>query len=215
MKKQQRIQLCIALGFLLGFVIWTALVCCVDVQPIGPQGSPVGFASLNRHVHAFTGVYLPLYTATDWLGLVPLGTALSFAGLGLMQWIQRKQLEKVDKSLLVLGGFYAVVIGAYLLFEALAINYRPILINGQPEPSYPSSTTLLVLCVMPTALLQLRARIASKRIKGWLSFAIVAFVTFMVVGRFLSGVHWISDIIGGALLSAGLVMTYHAVSRSC
>ena len=30
-------------------------------------------------------------------------------------------------------------------------------------------------------------------------------------GRLLSGVHWVSDIIGGALLSGGLVMLYDSI----
>ena len=30
-------------------------------------------------------------------------------------------------------------------------------------------------------------------------------------GRLVSGVHWLSDIVGGMLVSAGLVMIYHAL----
>ena len=40
-----------------------------------------------------------------------------------------------------------------------------------------------------------------------------AFIVFVVGGRMISGVHWISDIVGGALLSAGLVATYYAFSE--
>ena len=118
-------------GFLGAFVLWTVLVSLVDIRPIGPNGSRVGFAALNGFVHGLTGVNLLLYTVTDWLGLVPIAVAFGFAVLGLVQWIKRKSLLKVDRSLLVLGGFYIVVMAAYIFFEAVVINYRPVLISGQ------------------------------------------------------------------------------------
>ena len=47
----------------------------------------------------------------------------------------------------------------YALFECVVVNYRPALIEGYLEASYPSSTTMLVTCVMPTAMINLRDRI--------------------------------------------------------
>ena len=212
MKKETKKNFGIAAILLGAFVVWTAAVRLVDVQPIGPQGSAVGFATINGWVHSLAGVHMSLYTVTDWLGLVPIGVAMGFALLGLIQWIKRKHLRQVDFSILVLGGFYLLVMAAYVLFEVLVINYRPVLINGCLEVSYPSSTTMLVLCVMPTAIMQLNTRIKNHTLKRWVGFGITAFILFMVIGRLLSGVHWFTDIIGGALLSAGLVMLYHSVS---
>ena len=212
MKKETKKNFGIAAILLGAFVVWTAAVRLVDVQPIGPQGSAVGFATINGWVHSLAGVHMSLYTVTDWLGLVPIGVAMGFALLGLIQWIKRKHLRQVDYSIIVLGGFYLLVMAAYVLFEVVVINYRPVLINGYLEASYPSSTTMLVLCVMPTTLMQLNARIKSQTLKRWVGFGITAFILFMVIGRLLSGVHWFTDIIGGALLSAGLVMLYHSVS---
>ena len=212
MKKETKKNFGIAAILLGAFVVWTAAVQLVDVQPIGPQGSAVGFATINGWVHDLTGVHMPLYTVTDWLGLVPIAFAIGFALLGLIQWVKRKHLRQVDFSILVLGGFYLLVMAAYVLFEVLVINYRPVLINGCLEVSYPSSTTMLVLCVMPTAIMQLNTRIKSKTLKRCATFGITAFTVFMVIARLLSGVHWFTDIIGGALLSSGLVMLYHSVS---
>ena len=104
------------------------------------------------------------------------------------------------------------VVAVYIFFELAPINYRPVLIDGNLEVSYPSSTTVLVMCVMPTALMQLRARIKNAALKVCVSVAIVAFVAFMVIGRFLSGVHWFTDIVGGAIFSAGAVTVYWAGS---
>ena len=196
---------------LAAFGLWTALVRLVDVRPIGPNGSSVGFAALNGFVHEKIGVHLALYILTDWLSLIPLGCILGFAGLGAVQWVQRKAIRKVDDSILVLGGFYGIVLAAFLFFEKAVVNYRPVLINGVLEVSYPSSTTMLVLCVMPTAMMQLRERIKPEKARLCVMVMLSAFTAFMVVGRLISGVHWCSDIIGGVLLSGGLVMLYSAV----
>lgn len=193
------------------FVLWTVAVYMVDVQPIGPQGSTVGFAGLNDLVHRLTGVNWSLYTITDWLGLVPFAVAMGFAILGLVQWICRKKWWKVDFDLLVLGGFYVVLLAAYWLFENVVINYRPVLVEGVLEVSYPSSTTILATCVMPTAAIQLDRRVRNVRLKRALVLLCVVFTAFMVVGRLVSGVHWITDIIGGILLSMGLVELYVGV----
>ena len=196
---------------LAAFVLWTAAICLVDVRAIGPQGSSVGFAGINGFVHTLTGVHFSLYTITDWLGLVPVFVCMGFGILGLVQWIKRKSIRKVDYDILVLGGVYIVTVAAYLFFESVVINYRPVLINGFLEASYPSSTTMLVMCVMPTAIMQLSSRIKNKVLRNIIAAAITAFIAFMVIGRLLSGVHWFTDIVGGALLSAGLVMMYRAV----
>ena len=212
MEKKKRL-FCLGLGLILAFAIWTVSVRFIDVKPIGPRESSVGFATLNGYFHSLTGVNISLYTITDWLGLVPIFVALGFAVLGLVEWIGRKSLFKVDKNILALGGFYIVVIAVYILFETVVINYRPTLIEGYLEVSYPSSTTLLAGCVMPTAMIQLGDRIRKRTLKRLMMLIISIFIAFMVIGRIVSGVHWITDIIGGVLLSAGLVTIYYSFHR--
>lgn len=204
-------KISIALGLLAAFALWTLAVKTVDVQSIGPGGSVVGFATINGWFHSLTGVHMTLYTITDWLGLVPVAFGFGFAILGLVQWIRRRSICLVDRSILVLGIFYIVTLAVYLLFEEWVINYRPVLIQGFLEASYPSSTTLLVLCVMPTARLQLRCRVQNLILRRITCAAVTVFIVFMVVGRLLSGVHWLTDILGGILLASGLVMLYDAM----
>ena len=210
MKKQNDFRY--AICTLIAFFLWTAAICLVDVQAIGPQGSSVGLATINRFVHNFTGVHMPLYTITDWLGLVPFGVVIGFALLGFVQWIKRKHLLKVDCNILVLGGFYIIVMVVYVLFEMFVVNYRPVLINGVLEASYPSSTTMLTMCVIPTAIMQFNVRIKNNNFKRYVAAVMIGFIVFMVIARLLSGVHWFSDIVGGILLSTGLVMMYRSVS---
>ena len=207
-RKNQKILL-IGFATIVLFVLWTVLVKFVDVQAIGPKKSSVGFATLNGFIHNLTGANMTLYNITDWLGLVPIAFIFGFGLLGLIQLIKRKSLLKVDSNILILGVFYIVVMSAYIFFEFFVINHRPVLIQGILEVSYPSSTTLLVLCVMPTAAMQLNDRVKNIKLRKALVCLIVLFTVFMVVGRLISGVHWVTDIIGGAILSAGLVMLYY------
>ena len=202
------------LSLLLAFAVWTMLVRFVDVQAIGPEDSFVGFASLNGAFHRLTGLHMRLYVLTDWLGLVPVAICLGFGILGLCQLLRRKSLAKVDRDLLLLGAFYVLVIGAYLLFESVVINYRPVLIEGRLEVSYPSSTTLLTLCVLPTAALQLRRRMTQSLLRRCVLALLWGFTIFMVAGRLISGVHWLTDILGGLLLSASLVSLYRCATKN-
>lgn len=214
MKKTDRRNFCVTICLLVAFVLWTIAVGSIDVQPIGPRHSEVGFATMNGLVHRLIGIHMQLYVITDWLGLVPIGFALGFAALGFVQLVKRKSILKVDNSILILGGYYILVIVVYVFFEIHIVNYRPVLIEGYLEASYPSSTTMLVTTVMPTAMMQLSERVKNSRFRYVLKLLINSFMVFMVIGRFVSGVHWISDIIGGLLLSAGLVMLYYSVMKS-
>ena len=158
---------------------------------------------------------MTLYTITDWLGLVPVFICMIFGIIGLYQLISRKSLFNVDKDIIILGIYYIIVIMAYLIFEMIPINYRPIPIEGVMETSYPSSTTLLVLSVMPTLVDQADRRISDGLIKKLIGVFAVLFALFMVIGRLVSGVHWFTDIVGSVLLSVGLFGLYRGTVLLC
>ena len=200
----------LGIASVIGFALWTVLILFVDVRSVGPNGSKVGLATFNTWFHQLTGVHMTLYTVTDWLGLVPIAVCLCFGCLGLCQLIKRRSLFKVDADILLLGGYYILVIFGYLLFEMVPINYRPILIDGSLEASYPSSTTLLVLTVMPTLTFQMKRRSHNSAIKNVVIGFAVLFSSFMIIGRSISGVHWATDIIGSILLSFGLFKLYQS-----
>ncbi len=192
------------------FALWTVLIQCVDVQAVGQNRTRVGFAAFNVWFHQLTGVHMTLYTITDWLGLIPIFVCLCFGMLGLVQLIKRRSLIRVDPDILLLGVYYVLVIACYLIFEMIPINYRPVLIDGRLEASYPSSTTLLVLSVMPTLMFQVYRRAVNPLIRKTAGVFVIAFSAFMVIGRLISGVHWATDIVASVLLSAGLFMLYQS-----
>ena len=198
-------------GLIGAFSLWTVLIQWVDVQAVGQNGTKIGFADFNVWFHQLTGVHMTIYTITDWLGLVPIFICLCFGVLGLVQLIKRRSLLRVDPDILLLGIYYVLVIACYLIFEMIPVNYRPVLIEGRLEASYPSSTTLLVLSVMPTLWFQANRRVSNAMIRKAVAVFVIAFSAFMVIGRLISGVHWATDIIGSVLLSAGLYMLYRSV----
>ena len=213
MKEIRRKELLAGIILLATFALWTVLIRHIDVQKAGPNGTEIGFATINVWFHQLTGVHMLIYTITDWLGLVPIIICMCFGVLGLVQLIKRRSILRVDPDILLLGIYYVLVIACYLIFEMIPINYRPILINGNLEASYPSSTTLLVLSVMPTLKYQSDRRIANPMTRKAIVLFVFAFSSFMVMGRLISGVHWATDIIGSVFLSSGLFMVYRSMAE--
>lgn len=190
------------------FVIWTLLVIYIDVKPLGVCGSTIGLSTINIWIHEWIGIHMYLYYLTDWLGLLPIILCLFFGFLGFFQLIQRRNISKVDIDIILLGLYYVIVILCYFVFEKIPINYRPVLINGNMEVSYPSSTTLLVLSVMLTFNFQIEKRIKYVKFKKTIMLISTIYTYFMIIGRLISGVHWFSDIIGSILFSKALFLLY-------
>ncbi len=215
MRKNGRKTLALGIAVIFMFAIWTLLIQTADVKPLGQNGTNIGFAALNIRFFRLTGVHMTLYTVTDWFGLVPLVVCMTFGMIGFVQMIRRKSLLKVDVDIILLGVYYIIVIFGYLIFEMIPINYRPIPIDGRMEASYPSSTTLLVLSVMPTLIFQIKRRVKSVSAANITVVITAVFSAFMVIGRLVSGVHWFTDILGGVLLSGGLFYIYKGAVLLC
>lgn len=210
MKSQTKSNVIITACLFLVFIIFTIVVKYVDVKAVGPLQSEVGLASINLAVFKVFGTSKVMYDITEILGYLTFIVIAFFAGLGLYQLIKYKSIKKVDYKILVLGGFYVVVLIFYALFEIVIVNYRPVLVEGGLEASYPSSHTMLSVCVISSAMI-----IASEMLSGkkGLSITVViigyALILLTVIGRLLSGVHWFTDIFGGVLLSFALIMLFY------
>ena len=198
----------ISISLLFLFVIFTLSVKIIDVKAVGVNNTEIGFATLNVFIHSFLGVNKSWYNITEFLGVVPIIIVLFFAGIGVYQLIKRKSIFKIDRDILMLGVFYIFVAISYLIFEVVVINYRPILVDGVLEASYPSSHTILAICIIGTAIIQANERIHKNKIKNYVDFILAMIMILIVVGRLLSGVHWFTDIVGGTILSISFVMFY-------
>ncbi len=218
MKKETKIALDLAIALICVTVLFITAVCVMDVRPIGPEKTSVGLSHLNEYFFNLTGVNLGWYEITDWLGISAIVVCMIFAITGLVQLIKRKSLFKVDREILSLGVLYIIVICLYIFFETVPVNYRPILVPGctAPEPSFPSSHTMLVCVVMGSALMVFDKYIRNDNLRKTLFVILTAIILVTVVGRLISGVHWLTDIIGGVLISASLLSFFHlVVIRTC
>ena len=203
--KKKRKDIFVCGGLFAVAIIYTILVKYIDVQAIGPKDSLVGFATINKFIFNLTGVNMVWYSITDWLGFVPLIIAFIYAMIGLVQMIKRKNILKVDKEILGLGVFYIIVIGLYILFETYIINYRPTLMDGILEASYPSSHTLLSVCICGSSLMINKYLFKNKNFFKVENIISILSILVIVIGRFISGVHWFTDIIGAILISIALL----------
>ena len=189
-------------------IIYTLLVKYVDVGIVGKESVKVGFSTLNKWFYDINGVKDSWYKITKYLGLLPFILCAYYGFIGIKQLIKNKSIKKVDRNLLYLAIFYVLVLITYIFFEKVIINYRPVLEDGVLEASYPSSHTMLAMCICLSSILISKSYIKEKYLKP---FNIITFIfmIFLVIGRLLSGYHWISDIIGGVIISLFLVSIYN------
>lgn len=191
-------------------VIYTILVKAVDVQLIERTASEVGFATINNWFWSLTGHNEILDKITDVLLIVPVALVGIYAFMGCKQLITEKSLAKVDKKIIAVGCFYVVLAIIYVLFEKVIINYRPILVDGELEASFPSSHTLMAICVCMSSVL-LNKRLWKSDVMNYMNISIIVVMALIVFGRLMAGVHWLSDILGGVLISSALVQIFNTI----
>jgi len=215
---KKKIVLITGLALMVLFVVWSILVRTVDVAKVtvsSPNNadSIVGFSTMNKAFFEFTKEHMSLYKATNVVGYLPYLAVAFFAAIGIIQWIKRKNILKVDKSIITLGIFYILVLSLYFIFEALKINYRPIWIGDSLEVSYPSSHTFVCLFITATGIIMNHVNksiFGDRKLIKWIVDGVYAVLgIFILVGRTFSGTHWLSDIIGGLLLSASLILIFY------
>ena len=210
MKRREKI---VSICLLLVFIVFTILVKIVDVSGIGPENSMVGFSTINLFFHRLFDVNLVWYDITKYLGIIPFIGIFCYGVLGLFQLIKRKSLLKVDKKLIVLGIFYIIVGIMYVLFEKIVINYRPVILDGELEASYPSSHTMLAITTCMSFIIMNKYYIKNKKLLLGIDICVFILMILLVVGRLLSGVHWFTDIVGAILISTFLVYTFYKIVK--
>lgn len=212
-KKQMKQNVIVTALLFAVFILYTVAVQTVDVRPVGPEQSEVGFATVNEFIFNLLGEHLLWYQITEWCGIAAMAAAFGFAVLGLVQLLRRKSIRRVDQSIIALGGMYLAAVAAYVFFEIYIVNYRPVIMGEGLEASFPSSHTMIVLCIMGTAMMQFHSRIANRAVRLAVNTGAAVIILITVAGRLVSGVHWFSDIVGGVILGLAMIMLYDSMVR--
>lgn len=202
----------ISIVMILISIVYTILVKNVDLGMIGPNGTAVGFATLNGFVKNTVGVNMVWYDITKILGIIPFLFIAFYGLIGLKQLLSTKSILKVDKKLIALGGLYVVTAMLYVFFEKCIINYRPTIIDGELEASYPSTHTMLAIILCGSSLLIIKDYIQNEKIRKIINIVTIVLMLTIVIGRIISGVHWASDIIGGIIISSTLLYIFKTIA---
>ena len=210
MKKFKK-YICISIILFVVSIIFTLMVKNIDVNAIGPEGSSVGFSTINQKVHDTFNYNEKWYKISKYCGMIPIMLACFYVGRGIKQLIQKKSLKNVDKRLYALGALYILFVLVYFFFEKVIINYRPILEDGKLEASYPSTHTLLAICLCGSSILISKYFIDNKIVKNVLNIFTIIIMIIIVVGRIFSGVHWFTDIIGGIIISLCMLSSFYTI----
>lgn len=192
--------------------VFVYLVKYYDVKAIGPNKSSVGFSSINKAYANLVGSNMTIYKLTEIFGLLIFIIVGIYGLIGIYQLFKRKSLFKVDREIISVGILYILMIGTYLVFEKVIINYRPIIIEGELEASFPSSHTMLAICTCVSSLMIYKKYIP-KKFNYLVIFTTVLLLTLVFLGRTISGVHWISDIVGGVIISITLLSYFYTILK--
>lgn len=213
MKDNKRLYIYSGVCFII-FIIFTLLVKSVDVQAVGPLDSEVGFATVNRAIADKLPYNDLMYNLSEVLGYIAILSVGFFGLFGIMQLFIKKGFSKVDKDLYILCGLYACVLASYLLFEKIIINYRPVIMDGELEASYPSSHTMLSVAFMLAAIQQFSMRLKKVHTRRIVIAFCAAIGIGVIITRIAAGVHWFTDILGAVILSIAWFLLYFAAIRT-
>jgi len=211
MRKKKNLTVAISLGIL--FVALTLSLLFIDVKVINETDKEIGLAFINKLSNNVSYNEF-LDKISDIFMILSIGFILFLAIKGLVQLVKRKNILKVDKEILVFGGVVVLMAVLWITFDRLfIINYRPILIDGELEASYPSTHIMIVTFTMLSSIDLLIKYIQNKKIRYTSSVTVWLCIGLTIVLRFASGMHWISDCLGGFILGAILYYVYFYIKE--
>ena len=153
----------------------------------------------------------------DWDKATDIILYASFAILGVFvilafaQLIKRKTIKKVDKPLLMMPIPLILMAITYVVFDKfLVLNTRP---DGSGEASFPSTHVMVVGTIFLLVAIALLRYIKSKATCAILDIIMLTLFAITAYGRIAANMHWLSDVIAGAVFAAVFGLIYYLIIR--
>lgn len=207
---------------IISLVLFIALIVCLKKVDVAPhEVGSIGLHTLNVEVREEIGTNMDYYKMSDILGYLSFLTVLFFVILGAYQLVKRKSLKKIDKEIWCVAILYICMGIVYVLFDkVIVLNYRPIMLDGVFEPSFPSTHTFLSICLLGSMMVmnnlyfdKLFKKNAVRRLI--LNMILIVMMFGIIYLRLFSGVHWFTDILGGILLGTAFVAFFKSAISCC
>lgn len=206
--------LCITIVSLVLFNILMILLCFVNVKEVEPFGKIGLYGFNNTYRHDYNKTLDIISDVLLYLSIAAFVAAVVYFAYGLI----KNKFKKVDYRLLVYFIITVCVVITYLIFDhVVKLNNRPNIIDGELEGSFPSTHVLMAtyLLLPLTTLFFKEGR--EKDTKKIDLDTIVTTIAFVIIGamfvlRLWSGMHWMTDCIGGVLLGVFYFGFYYFIT---
>jgi undecaprenyl-diphosphatase len=190
------------------------------------SGVPIGdLGIINLHAlnNAFRGLFeydraggyfRSLYIFTEILGAVSILACVFWTGLGIKDLIKYRDINDVDKSFFATWILYVLALIVWKVVLKIAVNYAPVSVNLKSGlvVSFPCGNTFLIIISMCSSIYLIGYFLEEKKnLVLTLRVICVAVLVLGIVFRTVSGVNYLTDILGAIGFAVPLVVLYSFV----
>ena len=207
--------------------IWCFLYAVIMVIALKYEsGVPIGdLGVINLHAlnNAFRGLFeyeraggyfRSLYIFTEILGAVSILACVFWTGLGIKDLIKYRDINDVDKSIFATWLLYVLALIVWKVVLKIAVNYAPVSVNLKSGlvVSFPCGNTFLIIISMCSSIYLIGYFLEEKKnLVLTLRVICVAVLVLGIVFRTVSGVNYLTDILGAIGFAVPLVVLYSFV----
>ena len=183
--------------------------------PIGDLGS-INLRALNNGFRGLFGYeqggyFRSLYLITEGLGVVSILACLFWTGMGIKDLIKYRDINDVDKSIFATWLLYVLALIVWRVTLKISVSYAPVSVHPKSAlvVSFPCGNTFLIIISMCSSIYLIGYFLEEKKkLVLALRVACIAILALGIILRTVSGVNWLTDILGAIGFAVPAVVLY-------